>query len=164
MEREEALSSVLAIVRIMIGLMFIWAFFDKLIGLGGPTPHGCGFIDGFSPTHDYLCYCNGWFSGLFNWLAQFSSFCDVLLMVGFLGCGICFILGFAKKISVVAFTVMLVLFWLAMLPMKEMPLIDYHSIYIFAMIAVYFGNGFERWGIEDYWANTWLPRRYPIFK
>lgn len=163
-DREKALQSVLALIRIMIGLMLVFAFFDKLIGLDSPTPQGMGMLDGYSPTKDYLLYNDGWFSWFFNWMGQFYVVTDILVMIGLLGTGICFVLGIGKKPSVLAFSLMTIMFWMSCLPTSDMPILDYHLIYLVAMIAVYYGDGFERWGLEERWKGTWLATNYPIFE
>ena len=40
----------LGITRIILGFMFIWAFFDKLLGLGMLTTPEAAIINGGSPT------------------------------------------------------------------------------------------------------------------
>ncbi|MFA6711028.1 MAG: hypothetical protein WCR24_00420 [Candidatus Methanomethylophilaceae archaeon] len=48
----------LAIIRIMLGFMLLWAFLDKMFGLGHATKTGAGMIDGGSPTHGFFEYAN----------------------------------------------------------------------------------------------------------
>ena len=44
----------LAVLRIATGLIFLWAFLDKLFGLGYATPRRQAWIDGGSPTQGFL--------------------------------------------------------------------------------------------------------------
>lgn len=44
----------LATMRIVLGFMLVWAFFDKLIGLGRQTGEDAAVINGGSPTEYYL--------------------------------------------------------------------------------------------------------------
>src|SRR3954453_5214620 len=44
----------LAVLRIAFGFTFLWAFVDKLFGLGYATPSGKGWIDGGDPTAGFL--------------------------------------------------------------------------------------------------------------
>ena len=39
-----------AIARLSLGWIFLWAFLDKLFGLGHETPSARAWIDGGSPT------------------------------------------------------------------------------------------------------------------
>ena len=41
-------------VRLALGWTFLWAFIDKLFGLGFATPEGKGWIDGGCPTKGFL--------------------------------------------------------------------------------------------------------------
>ena len=41
---------VLSVMRIVLGFMLIWAFFDKLLGLGRLTDKSNAMINGGSPT------------------------------------------------------------------------------------------------------------------
>ena len=43
-----------AVLRIAFGLTFLWAFVDKLFGLGYATKSGKGWIDGGDPTAGFL--------------------------------------------------------------------------------------------------------------
>ena len=45
---------VLAVLRIMFGFYFLWAFLDKTFGLGWATTSENAWINGGSPTEGYL--------------------------------------------------------------------------------------------------------------
>jgi len=59
----------LGVLRIALGLIFLWAFFDKLFGLGFNTARDKSWLLGNSPTSGFLSSLNGWFSSVFNPLA-----------------------------------------------------------------------------------------------
>ena len=44
----------LAVVRVAIGFVFLWAFIDKTFGLGYATPSAKAWINGGSPTKGFL--------------------------------------------------------------------------------------------------------------
>src|SRR5690625_6651809 len=46
--------TLLGLVRIFIGFYFLWAFADKLLGLGFSTPKEGAWINGGSPTTGFL--------------------------------------------------------------------------------------------------------------
>jgi len=48
-DREETGRYVLAVLRILLGWIMLWPFFDKMFGLGFATPAGQGFVQGGSP-------------------------------------------------------------------------------------------------------------------
>src|SRR3954447_10955135 len=40
--------------RLSLGWVFLWAFLDKVFGLGHETPAGKGWLDGGNPTKGFL--------------------------------------------------------------------------------------------------------------
>ena len=59
----------LAVLRIMFGFYFLWAFLDKTFGLGFATPAAKAWINGGSPTKGFLSGSEGPFSGFYHALA-----------------------------------------------------------------------------------------------
>ena len=47
-DREETGRYVLAVLRILLGWIMLWPFFEKMFGLGFATPAGQGFMQGGS--------------------------------------------------------------------------------------------------------------------
>lgn len=45
---------VLAVLRVLMGLTFLWSFLDKTFGLGYATPAANAWADGGSPTTGFL--------------------------------------------------------------------------------------------------------------
>ena len=62
----------LSVSRILIGLVFLWAFFDKLFGLGFATTADKSWLSGGSPTTGFLSHVQGPFADVFNALAVFG--------------------------------------------------------------------------------------------
>ena len=57
----------LAILRYVMAVQFLWAFFDKLLGLGFSTKSEGAWIRGGSPTFGFLTKgATGPFAGIFN--------------------------------------------------------------------------------------------------
>jgi len=72
-----------AVLRIFIGLIFLWAFFDKTFGLGFATNLENAWINGGSPTTGFLAHAtNGFFAPFFQSLAG-SALVDWLFMLGY---------------------------------------------------------------------------------
>lgn len=152
----------LAATRLMIGFVFFWAFLDKLIGLNHSTPAERSWLNGGSPTTGYLSNLDGMFASFFNGLAG-NALVDWLFMLGLLGVGIGLILGIAMRLSVVAGSVMLLLMWLAALPLATNPLIDDHLVYIGILAVLGFGYSLQRLSLGHMWRslsfvknNSWL--------
>ena len=75
-----ATERVVAVLRIAFGLTFLWAFFDKLLGLGFSTGRAddgtvtrfgdAAWINGGSPTEGFLKFgADGPFKGFYNSIA-----------------------------------------------------------------------------------------------
>lgn len=156
----------LAVLRIATGLIFLWAFLDKLFGLGYATPSAKAWIAGGSPTKGFLGSVDvGPFAPAFHAIAG-TWWADWLFMLGLLGVGVAVTLGFALRASAVAGSVMMLLMWLAEFPlarftsdgspsMSSNPLIDYHVIYAIALIVAAVTYAGNTWGLGRWW--TTLP-------
>ena len=148
-------------LRIMLGWIMLWAFVDKMFGLGFQTPSGSGWIDGGSPSSAVVYVTSGLFKGFFDSLAG-NAVVDVLMMVGLLCIGVALILGVASKVTTVTMAVFLLLMFLLAVPPKDNPLIDYHLVYLVLMLAVYVGGGFDRLSLNARWKELWIVKRFRI--
>ena len=154
----------LGVARIMLGFMFLWAFFDKLLGLGMPSTYEAGIIHGGSPTEYYLTYLvDGPFANVWNALAG-NALVDFMLMFGLLAVGITMILGIASKLSTIGFVTMCILMYTLNMPPSDNPLIDYHLLYAVVGLAVYYLDGYSILGLEDKWKETKLVKVIPLMK
>lgn len=134
---HQTITTYAKIIRISIGFIFLWAFFDKLFGLGFATETGKAWINGFSPTTGFLLNAtHGPFVSFFQLLAH-SNLIDMLFMCGLFGVGISLIFQVYIRFGVWSATAMLFLMYLAALPPTHNPLIDEHLIYIMTLHLVY---------------------------
>lgn len=160
---EARLGTSLAVARILIGFIFLWAFLDKLVGLGFSTPFERSWLQGGSPTTGFLSNVDGMFAPLFNNIAG-NGAVDWLFMLGLLGVGTGLFLGVAMRLSILAGSAMLFLMWLAALPLATNPLIDDHLVYIAVLIVFWFSIPLHRHvGLGRSWRalplvkkNAWL--------
>jgi len=68
--REAALRYVMAGLRLALGWVFLWAFLDKLFGLGHETAAKNAWIDGGNPTKGFLANgATGPFTDLYHNIA-----------------------------------------------------------------------------------------------
>lgn len=136
----------LLLLRVDIGFYFLWAFIDKVFGLGYHTPSSNAWITGGSPTKGYLGGVNvGPAQGIYHAIAG-QSWVDWLFMLGLLGIGVALILGIAIRPAVVSGIAMYFLMWLATWPPATMgggqptgstnPLLDDHTMGLFALIVI----------------------------
>jgi thiosulfate dehydrogenase [quinone] large subunit len=162
----------LAVARIAVGFIFLWAFLDKLFGLGYSTSPAKSWIQGGSPTSGFLGHVSaGPFRSFFTSLAG-SSVVDGLFMLGMLAVGLALILGVGLRISAIAGTVILLMMWAAEWPIASMtfdgqpsgsvnPVVDYHLIYALVAIVAALTAAGNTWGFGKIWASTSLVKRLP---
>lgn len=153
-----------AVTRISLGWIFLWAFLDKLFGLGRATPSEGAWLDGGSPTEGFLANApTGPFQSFYNGLAG-AAWADWLFMIGLLGVGVALILGIGVRIAAVAGALMLVMMWTAVLPPPNNPFMDDHLIYAMVLIGLAAVNAGAVWGLGKWWARTTLVRKFPVLR
>jgi thiosulfate dehydrogenase (quinone) large subunit len=164
----------LAVFRVVLGFEFLWAFLDKTFGLGYATPSARAWINGGSPTKGFLGnVAVGPLESTFHSWAG-AAWADWLFMVGLLAIGVALILGIGLRVAAVSGTLMMLLMWAAEWPlarftsagepsMSTNPIVDYHIIYAFALIALAVTFAGNIWGLGKRWAklpfvqrNRWL--------
>jgi thiosulfate dehydrogenase [quinone] large subunit len=164
----------LAVFRVALGFVFLWAFLDKTFGFGYATPSARAWINGGSPTKGFLSgVAVGPFEDLFHAWAG-ATWADWLFMVGLLAIGIALILGVGLRIAAVSGTAMMLLMWAAEWPLAKFtsagepsmstnPIVDYHIIYALALIALALTFAGHTWGLGKRWGrlsfvqrNRWL--------
>ena len=153
----------LAILRIAIGLLFLWPFFDKMFGLGFATPHGSGVIDGESPSSFVVYVTDGLLKDFYNSLAG-NSFVDFMMMAALLLIGISLVFGIASKLGTIGAVMFFAVMYTLVLPPTDNPMIDDHIIMILAMLVVYFFGGFEKISFFQKWKDLFLVKRFPILE
>lgn len=133
-------------LRLAIGFEFVWAFFDKLFGLGYSTPSARAWINGGSPTKGFLNGVDaGPLKGFFHSIAGVPG-ADLLFMLGLLGIGTALILGVALRPAAASGVLLLMLMWCATWPMASTaggqptgsvnPFVDDHIVSSLALIAI----------------------------
>ncbi|MGH3479925.1 MAG: hypothetical protein ACRDVO_15870 [Jiangellaceae bacterium] len=152
-----------AVTRMALGWVFLWAFLDKTFGLGYATPTENAWIEGGSPTSGFLGGVEGPFADFFQGLAG-NAFVDWLFMLALLGIGLAFILGIGMRIAAASAVVLLVLMWMAVLPIVNNPFLDDHLVYALVAVGLAASNAGDTWGFGKAWASTHLVTRYPILR
>lgn len=150
----------LALTRISIGWVFLWAFLDKAFGLGFATESADAWVNGGSPTFGFLNFAtegkafHDFFAGLSG------AFADWLFMLGLLGIGLALILGIGMRIAAVSGTLMLVLMWAAELPLENNPFMDDHIVYALVLGALAIYGAGRTWGLGRMWEQLDIVQRY----
>jgi thiosulfate dehydrogenase [quinone] large subunit len=160
----------LAVLRIVMGLTFLWAFLDKTFGLGYSTSSAQAWLSGGSPTKGFLGHVQvgPMQSTLRDWAG--AGWADWLFMLALLGLGLALLLGVALRPAAVAGTVLLALMWIAEWPLAQStsagtatsstnPLIDYHLVYLVVLIVLAVFAAGDSWGLGRRWADLNLVRR-----
>jgi thiosulfate dehydrogenase [quinone] large subunit len=155
----------IALLRLSIGFVFLWAFLDKFFGLGYATPSARAWINGGSPTKGFLSHVTvGPFQSAFNAIAG-TWWADTLFMLGLLGVGLAVMLGVFLNVSAIAGSLMMVLMWAAEWPLAQFtssgeltgstnPFMDYHLIYALVLIVLAVLGAGRYFGIAPWWARV----------
>ncbi|MCR4279652.1 MAG: hypothetical protein NUV78_02880 [Candidatus Zambryskibacteria bacterium] len=123
-------------LRLVMGLIFLWAFADKLFGLGYATSSDKSWLNGGSPTAGYLTNATrGPFVEFFQSLAG-MPLVDWLFMLGLLGVGLTLIFNKFVSYGAIAGSIMMALMYLSAFPPSNNPLIDEHIVYILVLSAL----------------------------
>lgn len=163
----------IAVMRISLGLVFLWAFFDKLFGLGFATCRDVktnavemlcdkAWLQGGSPTTGFLKNATkGPFETFYQNLAG-NGFIDVLFMAGLLLIGLGLVFGLATRLSTITGSLLLFMMWTAVLWPSNNPLLDDHIVYIFALMVVLFADSYQKLGLGGWWRKQSLVKKFPI--
>jgi thiosulfate dehydrogenase [quinone] large subunit len=155
---------VAAALRLSLGWIFLWAFLDKLFGLGHETKAAQAWVNGGHPTTGFLKFAAaGPFKGFYNGIAG-AAWADWLFMLGLAGIGIALIAGVAMRLAAAAGALLLVLMWTAVLPPENNPFMDDHLIYamVLALLAIVGAGRFL--GLGGWWERLAIVRRFPFLR
>ena len=153
----------LAVLRISLGFVFLWAFLDKTFGLGFSTPSAKAWINGGSPTKGFLSSVEvGPFQSLFHTMAG-TWYANGLFMLSMLAIGVALIAGIGLRIAAGAGVLVMALMWLAEFPLDRTtadgkpsgssnPVTDYHFIYGVSSVVLALTYAGHTWGLGRRWA------------
>jgi thiosulfate dehydrogenase (quinone) large subunit len=170
--RSTAAGIALAVLRVSMGFVFLWAFGDKAFGLHYSTPSAKAWIHSGSPTRGFLKSVDvGPFQSWFHSIAG-TWWADWLFMLGLLGVGLTLILGVLMYAGAAAGLALLGLMWLAEFPIAQHtstgaasgstnPFADYHYIYALVLVVLALTGAARTWGLGRTWAAQPAIRRHP---
>ncbi len=162
--RHRAYRFTLAVTRLAIGWVFLWAFLDKLFGLGHETASKGAWINGGSPTAGFLGKATeGPFAGAYQNIAG-AGWADALFMIGLAGIGTALILGVAMRIASAAGATLMVLMWTAVLPPASNPFMDYHLIYALVLVVLALTAAGRTLGLAKMWERLPIVNRYGFLR
>ncbi|MET8153895.1 hypothetical protein ACIBSW_20735 [Actinoplanes sp. NPDC049668] len=160
----KAAARALAILRISVGFVFLWAFLDKMFGFGYSTPTERAWINGGSPTNGFLSSVDiGPLQGFYNDIAG-QTWADWGFMLGMLAIGSAMVLGIGLRIAACAATAMMAMMWIAEWPLAQQnsagepsgstnPIVDYHVVYAVSAVVVALTYAGHTWGLGRQWVK-----------
>lgn len=146
----------LALLRISLGWLFLWAFLDKIWGLGYSTLPTAAWLAGGSPTAGFLAHSP---SPYFHILAG-QAWVDWIFMGALLLLGMALLLGIGLRLAAIGGSALLLLMWASLWPIKNNPLIDEHLIYLLLLIVLSQTNAGDTWGCGNSWRALPLIKKY----
>jgi thiosulfate dehydrogenase [quinone] large subunit len=159
-----AVRYVYAALRIGLGWIFLWAFIDKVFGLGFATPEKGAWINGGSPTKGFLANgATGPFTDFYHSIAG-APWANWLFMAALAGIGIALVTGVGIRIAAAAGSALLIMMWSVVLPPENNPFMDDHLIYVGVLIALALVNAGDTFGFGRFWARTALVRKAPYLR
>jgi thiosulfate dehydrogenase [quinone] large subunit len=168
----------LAVLRVGFGLTFLWAFFDKLLGLGfatGAITNDAGartgiaigkdaWINGGNPTLGFLEFgASGPLKGFYNGIAG-EAWVNVLFMAGLLAIGVALTFGIAIRLGSAAGFVMYLMMWSVALWPANNPVLDEHVLGALTMVVLGLTLSGDTWGLGRAWARLDRVRRSPALR
>ncbi|WP_172875865.1 hypothetical protein [Micromonospora inositola] len=161
---QKATRYVFAGLRMALGWTFLWAFLDKMFGLGHGTAAKNAWINGGSPTKGFLTFgAAGPFKGLYHDIAG-AAWADWLFMMGLAAIGVALLLGIGMRVAAVTGGILLVMMWTAVLPPENNPFMDDHLIYAGLLAALALVGAGNTLGLGRAWATLPIVQRLPWLK
>ncbi len=165
----------LALARISLGVIFLWAFIDKFFGLGFATCRDAAtnvvnvscsqaWLNGGSPTSGFLDHATkGPLGNIYQQLAG-QTWVDWLFMAALAGIGIGLILGIGIRLATASGILLMLLMWSSALWPANNPFLDEHIVYVFVLAAISFTNSQQKWGLRNWWTKTNLVKTVPVLE
>lgn len=165
----------LGLTRISLGLIFLWAFFDKLFGLGFATCRDAktdaistlcskAWVEGGSPASGFLNFgTKGPFAEFYQSLTG-NGFVDVLFMVSLLLIGVALTFGIGMRLATLGGALLLLMMWSAALWPANNPVLDDHIVYALVLAVLWFANNEQRLGLGNWWAKQSIVKRLPLLR
>lgn len=152
-----------AFIRVTMGLIFLWVFADRLLGLGRPVAASHAWLNGGSPTRGYLATAQGPFAAHFHAMAG-QPWADWLFMAGMAGVGAALVLGVGMRVAAASGAALMALIYLAGLPVESNPVLDQHVVYALVLVALALSRAGDTLGLGAWWSRTRLVQVLPALR
>jgi thiosulfate dehydrogenase (quinone) large subunit len=155
---------VAAALRLSLGWIFLWAFLDKLFGLGRGTAAKDAWLNGGHPTMGFLKFAaKGPFADFYHGIAG-AAWADTLFMLALAGLGVALVAGVAMRLAAAAGVALLVLMWTASLPPETNPFMDDHLVYALVLVALALIGAGRTLGLGARWERLPLVQRFRFLR
>lgn len=163
-------------LRLALGWIFLWAFFDKLLALGFATGRDPetgevdilgpdAWVNGGSPTEGFLLFgldTKEPFTGFYSSLAG-EVWVDWIYMLSMLGIGLLLMLGIATRIAAIGGIIWMGLFYTSSAIWPENnPFLDDHVVYAIALGGIAWVAAGRYLGLGGWWERLPVVRKYPL--
>jgi len=164
-----------ALLRLALGFTLLWAFADKLIGLGFSTCYdkkadvinvmcSSAVAAGGSPTQGWLNNATrGPLQDFYQGMAG-VAIVDFLFMAGLLLIGVSLMLGIGMKVATVSGSVLMLMMWSATLLPANNPILDEHIIYVLVLVGLFVVNKDQVWGLGKWWQGQSVVKRFKFLE
>jgi thiosulfate dehydrogenase [quinone] large subunit len=150
------------ILRVALGFTMLWAFVDKLFGLGFATKPENSWLMGGSPTAGFLKGAvKGPFADFYNSLSG-QVWVDWLFMMGLLGIGLAFLLGIALRFAGYMGALFMMMLYFALILPENNPIVDDHIVNAIAFLIVGTSNAGEVFGLQKTWRRMGIVKALPF--
>lgn len=151
----------LALLRLAIGFVFLWAFLDKTFGLGYSTPPSKAWLQGGTPSQGFMKNVGaGPLQDFFISIASPAS--DLLFMLGMLGVGLAVMLGIGLRVAAVSGSALMIMTWIAVWPLKPgstNPVVDDHLILTLSLIVIAVTYAGDTLGFGKAWRSLGVVKK-----
>jgi thiosulfate dehydrogenase [quinone] large subunit len=172
---SRGLRRVLAVLRLVMGSIFMWAFLDKMFALGFATgrledgsidffAEGAAALNGGSPTFGFLSFgSRGPLASFWQGIAG-DAWLNVLFLGALAGIGLALLLGIGMRLAAVAGSLLMLGMWSVAIWPENNPVFDDHIVYALVLVVLALTAAGHTWGLGARWSRTRLVQRFPILK
>ena len=183
-QQGRGLGFVWGVLRLLMGWTFLWAFLDKMFGLGFSTGRDVetmvitfngpdAWINGGSPTAGVLGFAlKGPFKGFYQSVTGYTmgaagptsaAWVDWVFMASMLLIGLALLFGVGVKLASIGGAIWMVIFFTATAIWPEHnPFVDEHVIEFVVLIGLYLASAGRYLGFGRWWESTDLVQKHPI--
>jgi len=153
------------LLRLSMGWLLLWAFLDKLFGLGFATESANAWLKGGSPTTGFLKFgTTGPFTDFFQGLAGNTTVDWIFMLALGLG-GVALVLGIGVRIASYGGALLMAILYLAgSLPGENNPFLDEHIVYIIVFLGLASSQAGSYIGLGKWWSKSALVKKIPILE